>query len=121
MEWQSKGAAGTMSAAPSLSGLHDARNRTRPVATALAASVAASGTFRETAGSGSLGFRHVGGDRIHQRRRQAIIGLEPKLLEARPDTRHLVMLDAGLDHLRHERRESRGRRALLLEQFGMNE
>jgi hypothetical protein len=87
----------------------------------LVASAATSKRFRETAGSGSLGFGYVRGDRIHQRWRQAIIGLEPKLLEARPDPRHLVGLDAGLDHRRYERRKSRSRRTLFLEQFGMDE
>src|SRR5712672_4021126 len=82
---------------------------------------AASGSLRKVARSGSFGFRHMGGDRIHQGWRQAIIGLESEFLETRTDPRHLVRFDAGLDHGRYERRKSRSCRALLLEQFGMDE
>src|SRR6202171_4475530 len=63
----------------------------------------------------------MGVDRIHQGWRQAIIGLESEFLETRADPRHLVRFDAGLDHGRYERRKSRRGRALLLEQFGMDE
>src|SRR6266700_638260 len=63
----------------------------------------------------------MGGDRIHQGWRQAIIGLESELPETRTDAGHLVRFDAGLDHGRYERRKPRSCRALLLEQFGMDE
>src|SRR5258705_9830434 len=63
----------------------------------------------------------MGGDRIHQGWRQAIIGLESEFLETRTDPGHLVRFDAGLDHGRYEGRKSRRGRALLLEQFGMDE
>src|SRR5882672_4331094 len=63
----------------------------------------------------------MGGDRIHQGWRQAIIGLESEFLETRTDAGHLVRFDAGLDHGRYEGRKSRRGRALLLEQFGMDE
>src|SRR5260370_1264233 len=63
----------------------------------------------------------MGGDRIHQGWRQAIIGLKSEFLETRTDPGHLVRFDAGLDHGRYERRKSRRCRALLLEQFGMDE
>src|SRR5512140_1717257 len=43
-----------------------------------------------------LRFGHVGGDGIHQRRRQAVIGFEPELLETRPDPVHFGWVDAGL-------------------------
>ena len=66
-------------------------------------------------------FRDVGGDRVHQRRRQAIIGLEPEFRQARSDPRHLRWCDAGLDNRRHERREPRCCRAGFLEQFGVDE
>jgi hypothetical protein len=42
---------------------------------------AAGGSLRKVAGSGSFGFRHMGGDRIHQGWRQAIIGLKSEFLE----------------------------------------
>src|SRR5580698_11659675 len=38
--------------------------------------------LREAPGSGRLGLRHVGGDGIHQRRRQTIIRFKPEFLEA---------------------------------------
>src|SRR5260370_36159721 len=63
----------------------------------------------------------MGGDRIHQGWRQAIIGLKSELPETRADAGHLVRFDTGLDHGRYERRESRSCRALLLEQVGMDE
>ena len=72
-------------------------------------------TYGKTARSGGLGFGDMRCDCIHQRRRQTIIRLEPQFLEACPDARHLVRLDAGFDHRRYERRKSRSCRALLLE------
>jgi len=39
--------------------------------------------------SGRFGFRYMGGDRVHQRRRKTIIGLKPEFLEARSDAGHL--------------------------------
>ena len=44
--------------------------------------------------SGRFGFRHMGGDRVHQCWRQAIIGLEAEILETRPDLIHFAGLDA---------------------------
>src|ERR1700733_4461523 len=80
-------------------------------------------SYARSAGSGCfrVGFRHMGGDRIHQGRRKTVIRLKPEFLETRADAGHLVRLDAGLDHRGHERRKSRSRRAGLLEQFGMDE
>jgi hypothetical protein len=51
-------------------------------------------------GSGRLGFcfRHVGGDRIHQGWRQAIIGFQSDFPKTRADAVHLCGVDAGLDH-----------------------
>jgi len=72
-------------------------------------------TYCKTARSGGLGFGDMRRDCIHQRWRQTIIRLEPQFLEACPDTRHLIRLDAGFDHRRYERRKSRSCRALLLE------
>src|ERR1700730_16304876 len=63
----------------------------------------------------------MSGDRIHQRRRQAVIGLKPEFLEARSDPRQLRRIDAGLDHRGYEGCKSRSRRAGFLEQFGMDE
>src|SRR5581483_6173427 len=71
--------------------------------------------------SRGLGLRDVSGDRIHQGRRQAVIGLEPKVLQTRPDRAHLARVDAGLDDRGHERRESRRRRSGFLEQLRVNE
>ena len=48
--------------------------------------------------SGGFGFRHVGRDRVHQRRRQAVIGLEPDFLQPRADAGHLLRLHARFDH-----------------------
>ena len=58
----------------------------------------------------ALGLRDVGRDRVHQRRRQAVVGLEAELL-ARADFGHLRGLGAGLDDRRDERRELGGARA----------
>src|SRR6266478_3512785 len=63
----------------------------------------------------------MGSDRVHQGRRQTIIGLKPEFLETRADAGHVVRLDAGLDHGGHERRKSRSCRAGFRKQFGMNE
>src|SRR6202022_3435356 len=72
-------------------------------------------------GSGRFRFRHMGSDRIHQRRRQTIIGLKPKLTKARPDPVHLRGGNAGFDHRRYECRKSRSCPAAFGEKFGMNE
>src|SRR5712672_4203353 len=101
--------------------LFDSPSARSDVIAASAGGGAASGSLRKVAGSGSFGFRHMGGDRIHQGWRQAIIGLESEFLETRTDPGHLVRFDAGLDHGRYEGRKSRRGRALLLEQFGMDE
>src|SRR6266436_7625850 len=63
----------------------------------------------------------MGGDRIHQRRRQTIIGFKPKFLQTRPDPVLLRGGNAGFDHRGYEGRKSRSRRAGFLEQFGMDE
>src|SRR4051794_22285639 len=63
----------------------------------------------------------MAGDRVHQRRGQAVIRLESQLLEPRSDARHLRGIHARFDHGGHERRELRSRRTTLLEQFGMYE
>jgi hypothetical protein len=47
---------------------------------------------------GLLRFRHVGSDRIHQRRGQAVIRLQSELSETRPDASQLRWIDTGLDH-----------------------
>src|SRR5262249_30357091 len=70
---------------------------------------------------GSLGLGYMSCDCVHQWRTQAIIGLKAELPQARPDSIHLLRLDAGLDHGRHERRKARRRPAALLEQFRMDE
>ena len=57
-------------------------------------------------GSLGLGFCHVGGDGIHQRGRQAVIGFEPEFLEPGPDPAHRPRLDPGLDHRGHECRKA---------------
>src|SRR6202048_2250637 len=72
-------------------------------------------------GSGRFRFRHMGSDRIHQRRRQTIIGLKPKLTKARPDPVHLRGGNAGFDHRRYECRKSRSCPAAFGEKFGMDE
>src|ERR1700712_1162647 len=76
---------------------------------------------REAARSGCLGFRHVGGNRIHQRRRQAVVGIKPEFFQTRPDPVHLGRLDAGFDHRRYERGKSGRGPSAFLEQFGMDE
>jgi hypothetical protein len=43
---------------------------------------------------GCFGLRHMGCNRIHQRRRQAIIGLEPEIPQACAYPVHLLGLDA---------------------------
>jgi hypothetical protein len=58
---------------------------------------------------GDLGLRHMRGDRIHQRRRQAIVGLKTQFLQPSANGFHLLRFDAGLDHRGNERRKSRGR------------
>src|SRR5437016_3974629 len=63
----------------------------------------------------------MGCDRIHQRRRQAVIGLKPEFLETRPDPAHLGGTDAGFDHRGYECRKSRSRPAAFGEKFGMDE
>lgn len=65
--------------------------------------------------SGGLGFRHMGCDRVHQRRRQAVIRLEPDLLQPRTDAGHLLRLHARFDDRGDEGGELRRLRALLLE------
>src|SRR6185437_5840180 len=70
---------------------------------------------------GARSLRDVGGDRVHQRRRQAIIGLKAKLLQSAADRAHPVRADARFDHRGDERGEFRGGPALLLEPFGMDE
>src|SRR5258706_12753625 len=77
--------------------------------------------YTEIAGSGRFGFRHVGGDRIHQGRRQAIIRFKSEFPKPRADTGEFLRVDAGLDPRRPERRKSRRGRAGFLEQFGMDE
>src|SRR6202140_3855588 len=81
------------------------------------------GAYARFADSGRLGsrFRQMGGDRIHQRRRQTIIGLKPEFLETRPDRTHLGGVDAGLNHRGHERRKSRSCRTAFCEKLGMDE
>ena len=54
-----------------------------------------------------LGLGHVARDRIHQGRRQAIIGFEPEFLQPSPDSVHLARLNTGLQHGRHERGKPR--------------
>src|SRR5579871_531100 len=71
--------------------------------------------------SGRLGLGHMGRDRIHQRRRQAVIGLEPEFLQTGADAVHLLGLDARFDDGGHEGGKSGRCRAALLEQFGVNE
>jgi hypothetical protein len=53
----------------------------------------------------------VGRNGIHQGRRQAVIGLQAQLLQARPDRRHLRRIGAGLDDGRNKRGELRRRPA----------
>src|SRR6202012_707635 len=64
---------------------------------------------------------YMGRDRIHQRWRQTIIGLEPDFFQPRPDVGHLSRVDAGLDHRRHERREAWSGPAAFGKEFGMDE
>src|SRR5262245_22822228 len=67
-------------------------------------------------------LREMGRDRVHQRRRQAIIRLEPKLLQTSADRAHVARLrGTGLDDRGHERRELRLRPALVLRQLGVHE
>src|SRR6185437_5452554 len=74
-------------------------------------------------GSGGSRLRlcDVGCDRVHQWRRQAVIGLEPDLLQAPPDIGHFGRVDAGLDHRRHERSKARSSPAAFGEELGMDE
>src|SRR5580692_5489245 len=61
------------------------------------------------------------GDRIHQRRRQAVIGFKPEFLETRPDGAHLRRVDTGFNHRGHERCEYRSCRAAFSKEFRMDE
>src|ERR1700737_2215567 len=72
-------------------------------------------------GSGRFRFRHMGSDRIHQRRRQTIIGLKPKLTKARPDPVHLRGGNAGFDQTQYEWRKTRSCPAAFGEKFGTDE
>jgi hypothetical protein len=63
----------------------------------------------------------VGRNRVHQGRRQAVIGLQSQLLQARPDRRHLRRIGAGLDDGRNKGGELRRRPAANSREFGMHE
>jgi hypothetical protein len=65
--------------------------------------------------SGGLRLRRVTGDRVHQSRRQTVIGLKAQLLQPVTDTLHLLRFDAGFDDRGNERRKSGSRRSALLE------
>src|SRR4029077_13621177 len=60
-------------------------------------------------------------DQIHERRREAVVGLKAEFLEARTDGPHLVGLGAGLDDRGHEGGEPRLFPTLLLGEFGVEE
>src|SRR5215211_7115480 len=61
------------------------------------------------------------GDGVHQGRREAIIGLEAKLLEPGPDFAHLLRRKARLDDRGDKGGEFRCCRTRLLKQLGMDE
>ena len=64
----------------------------------------------------------VRGDRVHERRRKAVVRREAQLLEAVADLGHLFGLRrARLDDGRHERRELGLRPALVLRQLHVHE
>src|SRR3974390_2180592 len=64
--------------------------------------------------SSRFGLCHVGSDRIHQRRRQAIIWLKSEFLQPAADLVRLLGLDAGFDDGRSEGPTSASRPAASL-------
>src|SRR5215469_11676863 len=66
-------------------------------------------------------FRGVRGHRVHQRRRETVIGLEAELLQASAHLTHPRGREPGLDDGRDERGEVRRRPALLAEELRMHE
>jgi hypothetical protein len=97
---------------PGSSGQH---GRHRDCCTATRAACVTTSCAILAGASGRLRFRHVGRDRIHQRRRQTIKRLQPEFLETRSNARHRRWGDARLDYGRHKRGKPRGRRAGFLE------
>src|SRR5881392_1323961 len=63
---------------------------------------------------------NVGGDRIHQGWRQAVVGFEMQLLQSGPDRAHLTGWSAGLDDRGDKRRELGRRPALVLRKLGVD-
>src|SRR6267154_5007871 len=67
------------------------------------------------------GLGELSRDEIHQRRGQAIVGLELQLFQPCPHGAHVVGACARLDDRRNERRELRRRPARLVRALGVNE
>ena len=63
----------------------------------------------------------MGGDVVHQRRVQAVIGLQAQLPETGAHAGHLIGVNPALDHGRHKRRETGLGRAVLDEAFRVDE
>jgi glutathione S-transferase len=74
-----------------------------------------------SSGEDALRLGGVRRDRIHQSRRQAVVGLETQLLETRADGSHLVGLGAGFDDGRDERGEFRRGPAAFLRKLRVHE
>ncbi len=68
----------------------------------------------------ALLFRRGRGDDVHQARRQAVVGLQPELLEPGSDRRDLAGVGARLNDRGYERRELRRRPALLARELGVD-
>src|SRR5262249_33236694 len=72
-------------------------------------------------GERALGFRRVGRDQVHQRRRQAVVRLELQLLQPRAHLAHLRRRETGLDDRGYEGGEHRLFPARVLRQLGVEE
>src|SRR5205823_14975724 len=69
----------------------------------------------------ALCLGRMGCDEVHQRRREAVVGLKTELLQPRAHGTHLLGLGAGLDDRGDKRREPRLFPALLLRQLDVDE
>src|SRR5258706_2408420 len=66
-------------------------------------------------------LRRLGGERVHQRRTQAVVRLQAELLDPAAHFAHLARIETRLDDRRHECRELRFLPAGLRRQFGVDE
>jgi hypothetical protein len=63
----------------------------------------------------------MGGNKVHQSRREAVVRLEMQLFEPRADGRHLIGRRPRLDDRGHKRGELGGRPAALLRKLSVDE